>query len=47
MNDKDYKIKVNNLRGSGCKNSYSTNVDIYMLGHGCGMSQYPQLYYQH
>ena len=23
-----------------------TSADVYMLGYGCGMSQYPQFYYQ-
>ena len=28
------------------ENSFSTSADVYMLGHVCGMSKYPQLYYR-
>ena len=27
-------------------NSFSTSANTYMLGHVCGMSKYPQLYYR-
>ena len=28
----------------GWKNSYQTSADVSMLGYGCGVSQYPQLF---
>ena len=30
------------LHISGWKNSYFTSADLYMLGYGCSVSQYPQ-----
>ena len=46
MNDNNYKITVNNLHDDGWKFFYFTYYDINMFGHGCGVSQYPQLYDQ-
>ena len=39
-----YKKMVKKLHDDGWKNSYFTSTDVYMLGYGCGVSQYPQLY---
>ena len=32
------------LHNNGRKNTIYTSSDVFMLGHGCGMSQYPQFY---
>ena len=32
------------LHDTGWKNSYHTSADVYMLGYGCGVTQYPQLF---
>ena len=42
FNDNNYKKTVRKLHNSGCKNSYFTSVDVAMIGHGCGVSQYSQ-----
>ena len=32
------------LHDSGWKNSYFTFANVYMIGYGCGVSQYSQFY---
>ena len=38
---------VRKFHGSGCKNGYFTSSGVAMLDHGCGVSQYLQIYSQH
>ena len=38
----NYNKKVRKLHDTGWKNSYHTSADVYMLGYGCGVSQYPR-----
>ena len=40
----NYKKKVSKFHDTGWKNSYHTSADVSMLGYGCGVSQYPQLF---
>ena len=40
----NYKKTVKTLHDSGWKNSYFTSADVYILGCGYGVSQYPQFY---
>ena len=44
MNDINYKRTIRKIHDIGCKNSYFTSADVYMLIYGCGVSQYPQFY---
>ena len=44
VNDIDYNKTVNKLHVDGWGNSYFTSAYVYMLGYGCGVSQYPQFY---
>ena len=37
---------IRKLHYTGWGNSYFTSADVSMLGHVCGVSQYPQFYYQ-
>ena len=46
LNEFNYKRTFRKLHNAGWKNSYFTSADVYMLGYGCGVSQYPQSYYQ-
>ena len=46
LNYINYKIKFRKLHGTGFKNSSFTSDDVSMIGCGCGVSQYPQFYYQ-
>ena len=47
LNDNNYKILVKKLHDSDWVNIYLISADVAMLGHGCGVSQYPQFYYHH
>ena len=44
FNDINYRKTVKKLHDAGLKNSCFTSTDVYMLGYGCGVSQYPQFY---
>ena len=44
LNDSNYKRSVKKLHDYGWKNGYLISDDVDMLGLGCGMSQYTQLY---
>ena len=39
-----YITTVQNIHKLGWKAQYFKSADISMLGHGCGVSQYPQFY---
>ena len=36
--------KEEKLHDAGCKNSYFTSADVFMLGYGRGVSRYPHFY---
>ena len=40
LNDRNYNKAVMKLHDDGWENSFFTSTDVYMLGHGCGVSQY-------
>ena len=40
----NYKETVRKLHNTGLKNSYHSSADVSMLGYGCGVSMYPQLF---
>ena len=40
----NYKETVRKLHNTGWKKSYQTSADVSMLGYGCGVSMYPQLF---
>ena len=44
LNFSNYKVTVRKLHDCGWKNSYHTSADVAMLGYGCGVSMYPQLF---
>ena len=46
LNDKNYKRKVKRLHDAGLEKQFFTSDDVTMLGHGYGVSQYPQFYDQ-
>ena len=39
-----YKTSIRNMHKLGWKANYINSTDVSMLGHGCGVSQYPQFY---
>ena len=40
-----YRTTVKHLHKFGWKAQYFNSADVSMLGHGFGVSQYPQFYY--
>ena len=38
------KKNINNMHNIGWKAQFLKSTDILMLGHGCGVSQYPKFY---
>ena len=40
----NYKKTVRKFHDTGWKNSCHTSSDVSMLGYGCGLSQYPQVF---
>ena len=40
----NYKKIVRKFHDTGWKNIYHTSSDVSMIGYGCGVSQYPQLF---
>ena len=40
----NYKKTVRKFQDTGWKNSYHNSADVSMIGYGCGVSQYPQLF---
>ena len=46
LNDGNFKKPMNKLHDAGCKNCHFKYADVYLLGRGCGVSQYPQFYDQ-
>ena len=40
----NYKKTVKKSHDTGWKNSYHTSADVFMLGYGCAVSQYLQVF---
>ena len=40
----NYKKTVRNVHDTGWKISYHNSSDVSMIGYGCAVSQYPQLF---
>ena len=45
LDEGKYRTTVQNMHKLGWKAQYFKYADVSMLGHGCGVSQYPQFYY--
>ena len=39
-----YRTTIQNMHNLGWKAQYFKSADVSMLGHGCGVSQYPMFY---
>ena len=46
FNNNNYNITVKKFHDAFWKNVYLTSANVYIIGHGYGVSQYSQLYYQ-
>ena len=46
LNDNNNKRTVKKLHDACWKNIYFTSANVAILGHRCGVSQYPQFYDQ-
>ena len=44
LDEVNYRTTVQTMNKLGCKAEYFNSYDVSMLGHGCGVSQYPQFY---
>ena len=44
LDDGTYKTTIHNMQKLGCKAKLFKSDDVLMLGHGFGVSQYPQFY---
>ena len=44
LNEGTYKTTIQNIHNLGWKSKFFNSADTSMLGHGCGISQYPQFY---
>ena len=44
LDEVKYKTSIQNMHKLGWKGNYFNSTYVSMLGHGCGVSQYPQLY---
>ena len=44
LDEGTYKKYIQNMHKLVWKENYSKSADLSMLGHGCGVSQYPQFY---
>ena len=45
LDEGKYRTTVQNMHKLGWKAQYFKSADVSMLGHGCGVSQYPQFYH--
>ena len=39
-----YRTTIQNIQNLGCKEQFFNSADVLVLGNGCGVSQYPQVY---
>ena len=44
LDEGTYKTTMQNIKNIGWKAPFFKSADVLMLGHGCGVSQYPQFY---
>ena len=44
LDEGKYRTTVQIIHKLGLKEQYFKSDDVSMLGHGCGVSQYPQFY---
>ena len=44
LDEVNYRTKVQTMHKLGRKAQYFKSADVSMLGHSCGVSQYPQFY---
>ena len=44
LDEGTYKTTINNMYKLGWKEQFLKSSDVFMSGHGCGISQYPQFY---
>ena len=44
LDEVTYKTTMHNMYKLGWKAQLFKYADVYILGHGCGVSQYPQFY---
>ena len=44
LDEGTYKTTIQNMYKLGWKAQLFKSADVSMLGHGCGVSQYPQFY---
>ena len=44
LDEGTYKTTINNMHKLGWKAQLFKSTDVSMLGHGCGVSKYPQFY---
>ena len=45
LDEGKYRTTVQSMHKIGWKAQYFKSADVSMLGHGCGVSQYPYFYY--
>ena len=44
LDEVKYRSTVQNMHKNGWKAQYFKSDDVSIIGHGCGVSQYPQFY---
>ena len=44
LDEGTYKTTIQNMQKLGCKEQLFKSADVSILGHGCGVSQYPRFY---
>ena len=44
LDEGTYKTTIQNMHNLGWKVQFFKSADVMMLGHGCGVSRYPQFY---
>ena len=44
IDKRTYRTTIHNMQKLGCKAKLFKSDDVLMLGHGFGVSQYPQFY---
>ena len=44
LDEGTYKTTMQNMQNIGWNKQFFKSADVLMLGHGCGVSQYPQFY---
>ena len=44
LDEGTYKTEIHNMHNLGWKAQFFKSAGVFMLGHGCGVSQYPHFY---